>query len=174
MTVELSSLCPSVSLALCQCSLVLRCAEVWGACGASEEEWPPLCTSILYNVAPRLLAKTNRQRSVEKDLKKDGRRGPNVAPLSPLCLQIFHTQLSTVSGFSSHPPPLPATGQNFPDSWIIDEVFAHPDVYCRARLCCRVVQNAKGGDERMDGERVEQSVFLDIRSISQRKLATEM
>lgn len=174
MTVELSSLCPSVSLALCQCSLVLRCAEVWGACGASEEEWPPLCTSILYNVAPRLLAKTNRQRSVEKDLKKDGRRGPNVAPLSPLCLQIFHTQLSTVSGFSSHPPPLPATGQNFPDSWIIDEVFAHPDVYCRARLCCRVVQIAKGGDERMDGERVEQSVFLDIRSISMRKLATEM
>lgn len=34
-------------------------------------------------------------------------------------------------------------------------------------------KEAKGGEERMDGERVEQSVFLNIRSISQRKLATK-
>lgn len=51
-----------MTLPLCQWPLVLCCAEVYKhvAVCAMAEEWPPLFTYILYNIAHRLQARRKR------------------------------------------------------------------------------------------------------------------
>ena len=74
---------------------------MWLCVSATEEEWPLLCTSILYNIAPGFQAKRNYRQAVE-DLKKDGRCSPKHALLPQVSVNLWHPVV-TLNGFSCSP-----------------------------------------------------------------------